>query len=87
MASSDLCSVTGCPPKGQLQYLANLTLKINQKIGGKNCKLVGSLVGMFPVLGGNRGSPFIVFGADVTHPTSRDQSEPSVGAVVASMDR
>jgi hypothetical protein len=34
---------------------------------------------VYPVIG---AAPFMVFGADVTHPTSRDESEPSVAAVV-----
>jgi hypothetical protein len=37
-----------------------------------------------PVIG---SKPFMLLGADVTHPTSRSESEPSVAAVVASMDR
>ncbi len=38
---------------------------------------------VYPVIG---AAPFMVFGADVTHPTSRDESEPSVAAVVGSLD-
>lgn len=31
--------------------------------------------------------PFMVFGADVTHPTSFNQDDPSIAAVCASYDR
>ena len=42
-----------------------------------------------PVLG-QLGAPFMMFGADVTHPTGaarRDPSERSIAAVVGSRDR
>lgn len=45
------------PPKGRLQYAANLVLKINVKVGGTNVKLLGDLRSM-PVLGG--GQPFMI---------------------------
>ena len=76
----------GFPPKGRMQYLANLAMKINHKIGGVNTQIVNQIANAFPVLGRSRNRPFIVFGADVTHPTTRDGNEPSVGAIVASMD-
>lgn len=76
----------GAPPKGRAQYLANLAMKINQKVGGVNCQVMGTMARSFPLLGQGKNRPFIVFGADVTHPVSFDSNEPSVGAVVASMD-
>ncbi|CAD7705067.1 unnamed protein product [Ostreobium quekettii] len=72
------------PPRGRPQYCANLAMKINQKLGGVNCKIVGGPNVGLPIIG---QKPFIIFGADVTHPTSFNESEPSVAAVVASMDR
>jgi hypothetical protein len=39
---------------------------------------------MSPVLGGAR--PFMIFGADVTHPTSFNPADPSIAAVTASYD-
>ncbi|GMH35414.1 hypothetical protein BSKO_03282 [Bryopsis sp. KO-2023] len=73
----------GSPPRGRLQYLANIGIKINHKVGGVNTKVAGPVADAFPVVG---KKPFIVFGADVTHPGGFDESEPSVAAVVASMD-
>ncbi|GBF95153.1 hypothetical protein Rsub_07737 [Raphidocelis subcapitata] len=70
------------PPKGRMQYAANLALKINTKVGGTNVKLLGDLRNM-PVLGG--GQPYMI-SADVTHPTGFDTSEPSIAAVTASYD-
>lgn len=58
-------------------------MKINHKCGGVNTKVAGKVSDVFPVIG---RKPFIVFGADVTHPGGFDESEPSVAAVVASMD-
>lgn len=72
------------PPRGRPQYCANLAMKINQKLGGVNCKIVGGPNIGLPIIG---QKPFIIFGADVTHPTSFNENEPSVAAVVASMDR
>lgn len=77
----------GCQPRSRMQYLANLAMKINQKLGGINTQIAGGIDQALPVLGQRANQPFIVFGADVTHPTSFDKNEPSVGAIVASMDR
>lgn len=74
------------PPRGRLQYVANLALKINTKMGGVNVKLVdnASVPKAIPVIGSR---PFMVFGADVTHPTSFSADDPSIAAVTASIDR
>ena len=37
-----------------------------------------------PVVG---NTPFMIFGADVTHPTSFNEADPSIAAVCASVDR
>jgi eukaryotic translation initiation factor 2C len=60
------------------QYIANILLKVNTKLGGKNTVIAENL----PKFG--KGT--IVFGADVTHPSPFDRTRPSVAAVVASMD-
>jgi eukaryotic translation initiation factor 2C len=68
--------------KGRPDYCANVALKINAKLNGVNVKLAGGN-GAIPIIG---KAPFMVMGADVTHPTSRDVSDPSVAAVCCSMD-
>lgn len=70
------------------QYLANVALKINAKMGGRNS-------GLFPGAGETALTvlPFIndpqqqtiVFGADVSHPPPGSESA-SISALVASMD-
>uniref|UniRef100_A0A3B6LV99 Uncharacterized protein n=1 Tax=Triticum aestivum TaxID=4565 RepID=A0A3B6LV99_WHEAT len=66
------------------QYLENVALKINVKVGGRNTVLERAFV--------RNGIPFvsevptIIFGADVTHPPPGEDSASSIAAVVASMD-
>ena len=62
------------------QVCANLSMKINAKLGGVNHIIdptVKSLLFKDPV---------IIFGADVTHPSPTENGIPSIAAVVASMD-
>lgn len=77
-----------CQPKNVVrtnnkQYLENVSLKINAKVGGRNSVLEQALTGKLPYLSDR---PTIVFGADVTHPQPGEDSSPSIAAVVASMD-
>ncbi|VAI38254.1 unnamed protein product [Triticum turgidum subsp. durum] len=66
------------------QYMENVALKINVKVGGRNTVLERAFV--------RNGIPFvsevptIIFGADVTHPPPGEDSASSIAAVVASMD-
>ncbi|CAK9150489.1 unnamed protein product [Ilex paraguariensis] len=65
------------------QYLENVALKINVKVGGRNTVLVDAVDRRIPFL---TDRPTIVFGADVTHPTPGEDSSPSIASVVASVD-
>jgi len=65
------------------QYLANVALKINVKVGGRNTVLVDALTRRMPLVS---DIPTIIFGADVTHPHPGEDLSPSIAAVVASQD-
>ncbi|KAG8933796.1 hypothetical protein FRC01_007042, partial [Tulasnella sp. 417] len=67
--------------KGQLQFFANIALKINMKLGGVNHTLDhDSLRWLLE-------EPTIMFGSDVTHPSPGSlKGTPSIAAVVASID-
>ncbi|CAL4943701.1 unnamed protein product [Urochloa decumbens] len=76
-----------CLPKnvqkcGQ-QYLQNLALKINVKVGGRNTVIEDALHRRIHLL---TDLPTMIFGADVTHPAAGEDAAPSIAAVVASMD-
>ncbi|XP_048136222.1 protein argonaute 5 isoform X1 [Rhodamnia argentea] len=65
------------------QYFENLALKINVKVGGRNTVLNDAILRRIPLV---TDMPTIIFGADVTHPPPGDDANPSIAAVVASMD-
>ncbi|KAI4347345.1 hypothetical protein L6164_008161 [Bauhinia variegata] len=77
------CCLTKHVYKMNRQYLANLALKINVKVGGRNTELVDALSRRIPLIS---DLPTIIFGADVTHPHPGEDSSPSIAAVVASQD-
>ncbi|CAG8658175.1 246_t:CDS:2, partial [Acaulospora colombiana] len=64
--------------KPNKQYLANVCLKINVKLGGMNSYLTDL---PFVV-----DRPTIIMGADITHPPAGDKVRPSIAALCASMD-
>ncbi|CAM9001190.1 unnamed protein product [Rhodiola kirilowii] len=71
--------------KPSSQFLANLALKINAKLGGCTVALYKSFPALIPrVL--RIDEPMIFLGADVTHPHPLDDYSPSVAAVVGSMN-
>lgn len=62
------------------QYLGNLALKINLKLGGYNSPLSLETADFL-------GTSTIIFGMDVSHPGSLgDVDSPSIAAVVASKE-
>ncbi|KAH8993572.1 argonaute-like protein [Lactarius hatsudake] len=67
--------------RGQLQYFANVALKVNMKLGGMNHSVDD------PSLSKLRQPPTMLVGMDVTHPgPSTIKGTPSIAAVVASAD-
>jgi hypothetical protein len=60
-------------------------LKINAKLGGQHSLLAS--VGGAPKLFPHENNPFMIIGADVTHPMGFNRSTPSIASVVGSIDR
>ncbi|KAH7681813.1 eukaryotic translation initiation factor 2C protein [Dioscorea alata] len=77
------CCLTKHVFKISKQYLANVSLKINVKMGGRNAVLLDAISRRIPLVS---DKPTIIFGADVTHPEKGEDSSPSIAAVVASQD-
>ncbi|KAF8208188.1 argonaute-like protein [Mycena galopus ATCC 62051] len=68
--------------KGQLQYFANVALKVNIKMGGRNHGLDAQSMAWLSQ------APTMMMGIDVTHPGPGSvKGTPSIAAVVASTDQ
>lgn len=66
------------------QYISNVLLKINAKLGGQNVLVKpGNSVNDSPAF---TKTPHIILGADVTHPAPGSFGRPSVAALVGSRD-
>lgn len=78
----NICVVGSKFARANPQYLANVALKVNLKLGGRNQTLAGSKLGFI-----SEGKTIVV-GIDVTHPSpgSKDNA-PSVASIVASVDK
>ncbi|KAJ8625613.1 hypothetical protein MRB53_034143 [Persea americana] len=75
------CCLTKHVFKMSKQYLANVSLKINVKVGGRNTVLVDAISRRIPLVS---DKPTIIFGADVTHPHPGEDSSPSIAAAIFS---
>lgn len=74
------CCLSPLANKGQDQYLSNLCMKINAKLGGSNMELMERLPNF-------RSEDNVMFiGADVNHPGARNVTCPSIAAVVATVN-
>ncbi|KAL1922369.1 uncharacterized protein VTP21DRAFT_9908 [Calcarisporiella thermophila] len=62
------------------QYLANVILKVNAKLGGVNSTLSLDQLPFFAKC------PTIILGADVNHPAPSDTTSPSIAAVCGTID-
>ncbi|XP_031122970.1 protein argonaute 5-like [Ipomoea triloba] len=80
---SQCCQPRQAAKYNNKQYLENVSLKINVKVGGRNCFLELAVQRNIPYL---TDRPTIIFGADVTHPSPGEDTSSSIAAVVASMD-
>ncbi|KAJ1914760.1 hypothetical protein H4219_004640 [Mycoemilia scoparia] len=63
-----------------IQYCANLCLKINTKLGGTNTTMDPQFLGDYQKI------PTLILGADVTHQRTIDAQAPSIAAVVGSVN-
>ncbi|KAJ3192042.1 hypothetical protein HK101_007147 [Irineochytrium annulatum] len=67
--------------KRNVQYLANVLIKINAKLEGLNQSVAPDSIKFFA------DKPTMIFGADVAHPAPGQSVKPSIAAVVGSLDR
>ncbi|XP_059664101.1 protein argonaute 16-like [Cornus florida] len=80
----DFGIVTQCmsPIKINDQYLTNLLLKINSKIGGVNSLLANERPSRIPMI---KDTPTMILGMDVSHGSPGRSDVPSIAAVVGSL--
>ncbi|KAF5179812.1 argonaute 1A, partial [Thalictrum thalictroides] len=71
------CCLTKHVFKMSKKYLANVALKINVKVGGRNTMLADAISKSIPVVS---DEPTIIFGADMSHPHPGEDSSPSIAS-------
>lgn len=74
------CCLCNPANRGRDQYLANLCLKINAKLGGSNFELFENLPHF------DTGDHVMFIGADVNHPGPKNKSCPSIAVVVGTVN-
>ncbi|XP_020214043.1 protein argonaute 5 [Cajanus cajan] len=80
---SQCCQPRQIVKSSNKQYLENVALKINVKVGGSNTVLNDAIAKQIPHVS---DKATLILGADVTHPQPGEDSSPSIAAVVGCMD-
>ncbi|KAL0398151.1 UNVERIFIED_CONTAM: protein argonaute 2 [Sesamum radiatum] len=74
------CCLSSHANRGDSQFLGNLCLKINAKLGGSNVELTQGLPHF------EEEDHVMFIGADVNHPVSKKSTTPSIAAVVSTVN-
>ncbi|KAI0165272.1 Piwi-domain-containing protein [Hypoxylon sp. FL1284] len=69
--------------KAQAQYMSNVAMKVNSKLGGVTCKIQGPTPTKAPFWDG----PTMIVGLDVSHGPAGSVNAPSLAALTMSMDK
>eukprot|EP01018_Ginkgo_biloba_P035318 Gb_34718 [translate_table: standard] len=77
------CCLADHVRKSKPEYIANVILKINAKLGGQNSLLADEQQNRLPLIS---EVPSLIIGADISHARVGDGNSPSICAVAASMD-
>uniref|UniRef100_A0A0C9S839 TSA: Wollemia nobilis Ref_Wollemi_Transcript_12440_3188 transcribed RNA sequence n=1 Tax=Wollemia nobilis TaxID=56998 RepID=A0A0C9S839_9CONI len=77
------CCLADHVKKCKPEYIANVILKINAKLGGQNSLLVDEEKKNLPLIS---NVPSLIIGADISHSRVGDDSGPSILSICASMD-
>jgi eukaryotic translation initiation factor 2C len=78
------CLLSAHVQKAQDQYISNVCMKVNAKLGGSTCKAVGSLDRIDKTF---KTSPTMIIGADVSHAAPGIEGQGSMAAITCSQDK
>ncbi|CAA0823835.1 Protein argonaute 2 [Striga hermonthica] len=78
------CCLSVHANRGDEKFLVNLCLKINAKLGGSNAELIQTLPNFDN--GAEKNDHVMFIGADVNHPVSKRSTNPSIAAVVSTIN-